>query len=101
MAAYSSSRSPEASFPTSLGRGELPLPPGSVSGKGAVQKASPWGQWDLVFLVGLVIFFFFFLAICQQNFSAKQELLGTGTYLSLSLQDEAFSKCLLNELKSS
>lgn len=46
-------------------------------------------------------YFYFFLAICQHNFSAKQELLGTGTYLSLSLQDEAFSKCLLNELKSS
>lgn len=60
MAAYSSSRSPEASFPASLGRGELSLPPGSVSGKGAVQKASPWGRWDLVYLFGLVIFIFIF-----------------------------------------
>ena len=54
--------------------------------------------------VGLFVWisdFFFFLAICQHNFSAKQELLGTGTYLSLSLQDEAFSKYLLNKLKSS
>lgn len=94
LAGYINSRSSEISFANT----KLLQTPGFISGKGAIQKAVGFGQWDLVGLFELVIIF---LEICQHNLSARLELLGTGTYLSLSPQDEALNTCLLNELKSS